>query len=276
MLRLQTSCTGLLCGAVLAAFAPATVSAQASDNAGNPPYADGWQTGDNGGTGFAPWMLSGPGNGNSANGGFFIGNANTNGSPNNAAGQPTINTGGSNSGVSFGLYANSGQTVTATRPFSSSLNVFSTFSLGFDNGFIDAGSSTSFSLATPTTTRFTFTFIGGNSNYSINDSAGLTSTGLPGFSSSGFNTAFLLTGPDTYSFTLTRLSDNATFTRTGTLIGTGAIDRVIVGNVSAGSGDTNNLFVNNLNIVNAPEPGSVALLGIGFAGIAGVYRRRKG
>jgi hypothetical protein len=36
---------------------PAVAMGQGSDNAGNAPYADGWQTGDNGGTGFGPWFV---------------------------------------------------------------------------------------------------------------------------------------------------------------------------------------------------------------------------
>ena len=36
-------------------YMPAAVFAAAADNAGNAPYANGWQDGDNGGFGFAPW-----------------------------------------------------------------------------------------------------------------------------------------------------------------------------------------------------------------------------
>src|SRR3954447_171263 len=35
----------------------------AADNASNAAYADGWQAGDNGGTGFGPWTLSFSGSG---------------------------------------------------------------------------------------------------------------------------------------------------------------------------------------------------------------------
>jgi hypothetical protein len=48
------------------ALAADTVSATivASDNASSAAYTDGWQTGDNGGTGFGPWTLSFSGSGN--------------------------------------------------------------------------------------------------------------------------------------------------------------------------------------------------------------------
>ena len=52
---------GVLLAAIASiVFAPDAASAAivASDNASNSAYSDGWQTGDNGGTGFGPWALT--------------------------------------------------------------------------------------------------------------------------------------------------------------------------------------------------------------------------
>src|SRR5687768_11299797 len=49
----------LLVTAVVARGAhPAGAASFASDHAGDPAYADGWQSGDNGGIGFGPWQLN--------------------------------------------------------------------------------------------------------------------------------------------------------------------------------------------------------------------------
>src|SRR4051794_16439236 len=79
------------------------------DNASNSPYEPGntWANGQNGGSGFAPWVLSTT-SGNGALNGFFMGS-----SSGNAGGSSgNINT----AGVSWGMYANSGQTAAAVRP----------------------------------------------------------------------------------------------------------------------------------------------------------------
>src|SRR5438128_10269891 len=107
----------------------------ASDEADNSPYggAHGWQTLDNGGSGFGAWTFSNPG-GNGATGGFFIGS-----SSGNAGGSSgNIDT----AGVSWGMYANSGVTSAAVRPLTGgSLAVGQEIKLSIDNGFLNAGSS---------------------------------------------------------------------------------------------------------------------------------------
>lgn len=60
--------------AILLLLAGATPVRAAYDDAADPAYADGWQTGDNGGTGFGPWTLRG-----GSNEFFFIGSTRYNG-----------------------------------------------------------------------------------------------------------------------------------------------------------------------------------------------------
>ena len=90
-----------------AAFA-ATVG---TDNGSNAAYSDGWQNGDNGGTGFGAWALSG-----SANAGQFIGD-------------PSVAGISGMSSSSFGMWANGGTgDSVAIRSFDGALTVGQAFS----------------------------------------------------------------------------------------------------------------------------------------------------
>ena len=97
----------------------------AADSATNAAYADGWASGDNGGSGFNAWSISDPGD----NAGVFIGNP-----ANNGMGTSGIGT------TAFGLFssANNSGFVSATRSFNSSLGVGDSFSfywaMNFDGG----------------------------------------------------------------------------------------------------------------------------------------------
>src|SRR5437879_8433719 len=105
----------------------------AFDQASNSPYEPGgtWTNGQNGGFGFGAWVLS-PSS-NTANAGFFMGS-----SSGNAGGSSgNIDT----AGVSWGMFANSGQTASAVRPLTGgSLLVGQKITLSIDNGFLDTGS----------------------------------------------------------------------------------------------------------------------------------------
>lgn len=82
-----------------------------ADDAGDPAYAGGWFYGDNGGTGFGPWVFTGIGPINSQWNGFYIGS-----STNNGGGDvPGIDV----NGQSWGIYANNGNYAAAYRSFAS-------------------------------------------------------------------------------------------------------------------------------------------------------------
>jgi len=104
-------------GLVLAA-APARAQCAVSDNAADPAYNDGWQNGDNGGTGFQPWVLQAWG----SYAGMFIGSsvANAdgldNGDSHGVANDGDIDV----NGRSWGLYAgDNGGYAQAIRAFNS-------------------------------------------------------------------------------------------------------------------------------------------------------------
>lgn len=233
------------------------------DNASNSPYEPGntWTTGQNGGSGFGAWILNGPGDANPSHGGFFMGS-----SSGNAGGvSGNIDT----AGVSWGMFANSGQLVEAFRPLTGgSLLVGQKITLSIDNGFLNAGSSEGFGLQTSGgTNRLEFFFAGGSPSYSLTDGSGTNATGI-GFTGNGLSFAFTLTGTNTYSLDVTP-NGGVTSTFSGTLAGVAGtgIDqlRFFDFNGGNGQGSDGDFFVNLLTVPEASPRiffGAPALLGV--------------
>jgi hypothetical protein len=201
---------------------PAVVS---RDSATNSSYAGGWTNGSSGGSGFGPWNLS-----NTAIAGFFIaGSAATNMNVNSSNG--------------FGLYANSGGVAQAKRNLPVAMKTGDLFSLRFDNNWVSTGSQVGMALANSSgSNRFSFYFVGGQTNYWINDARNGTITGVP-YSSSGWLLNFELTGSNSYRFTA------GTNQITGNLGGDGAITQLVVTNNNAGSDTPYNLYLGDMTYV---------------------------
>jgi hypothetical protein len=234
------------------------------DNASNPPYTDGWQTGDNGGTGFGPWTLVSNGNPNQT--GFFIGSSANNGTA--PSGNIDV------AGKSWGMYSNTNVAAEAIRPLTGGgLAVGQHLSLDMDNGFINNGGSVGVSLRSGTTNRFELFFNGGQNNYTYADATGNHDTGV-GFTANGLNLDLTLTGPDAYLFQIHPGSVNDPIAFSGTLSGTAgsAIDTVRLFNFNAGGGGASDAFFNNLAV---PEPGFAGLLGVGALTVLARRRRRN-
>jgi hypothetical protein len=195
------------------------------DSATNSSYAGGWTNGSSGGSGFGPWNLS-----NTANAGFFIaGSAATNMNVNSSTG--------------FGLYADSGGVAQAKRNLPVAMKTGDLFSLRFDNNWVSTGSQVGMALANSSgSNRFSFYFVGGQTNYWINDARNGTITGVP-YSSSGWLLNFELTGSNSYRFTA------GTNQITGNLGGDGAITQLVVTNNNAGSDTPYNLYLGDMTYV---------------------------
>jgi hypothetical protein len=234
----------------------------ASDNAGDSTYAGGWTGGNNGGSGFGAWTLTGAG----PSWGFFMGS-----SINNAAGTPPgIDTGGR----SWGLYANSGALTAAYRAFGgSALAVGQTFRVSMDNGYIEGGNTVGFTLRTGNVTggpadyntgaRFEFVYVGGDAvnSYKVLDADGQRDIGVP-FTGTGLQLAFKLTSATSYTF---RVTDNAT---SGTMVMTGRIvaatlDSFALYNRNAGPDTTHDAFFNSLAVSGRPDIAAVGSVDCG-------------
>ncbi len=134
-------------------------ASNASDNAGN--YGGNWTGGQ--GTGWGgDWVFQdGP-----TNSGHFIGDSTT-----NAGGSLGINSTGDGA---WGLFANTGDTANATRPFNGDLSIGQTFSIQIDQGYQDTGSTVGLSLQNSSgQTLFEIYYIGGGTNtWKTNDASG--------------------------------------------------------------------------------------------------------
>lgn len=239
----------LLVAAGLLATNHAAAALIASDNASDAAYNDGLDDGDNGGFGFTAWNRFPDSNG--ANSGWFVGSSTGNGD-----GDGNADSDIDSAGEAWGVYANTSNLADAFRGFSQSLQVGWSFSISMDNGFIDNGGSVGFGLRTAGgANRIEFFFGGGSANYSINDSAGVTDSGI-GFSDEGLDLVFKLTGADTYKLSVTTLGNGSTTNFTGTLAGSGAITNVRLFNFNAGTGGAWDAFFNNLAI-NTPAPAAL-------------------
>jgi hypothetical protein len=251
----------------------ASAFGQAADNAGNPPYADGWQDGDNGGTGFAPWTSAFSGDSTMIlhGGPKFIDNGPLAG---NSLGKPAFALTTSDRAFFF-------DTSEVNRSFTTPLAVGQTFSIDVDGSALDP-SAPGFSIGntvqlmnSANQERFGL-FTNNQFNGDNWTSTGSANTGVA--AAAAFHLAFTLVTADTYNMVMTPVGGGAPlFSQTGgTLAGTAgtAVDHIRISDYGTGSSadGSTELFFNNLRVA-VPEPSSVAhtALALPFCGIS---RRR--
>ena len=237
----------------------AAVLVIASDDASQSAYNDGWQIGDNGGTGFAAWSTINNQAGSGSGGGFLA----------NSNGESHINT----SGKAFGVFGHHGGVGQAIRSFSNPISVGHTFSLKMDNGLINdsgnsqGGGTVGFGLRNSSGNNlFEFFFVGGQSEYKVNGSGGSVGTGVS-FTNEGLELAFTLTGTNSFSFVIHKLIDNAgvNTTITGNLMspsGGQAISQLRLFNANAGEPNENNAFYNSFSVTAIPEASAVGFFSV--------------
>jgi hypothetical protein len=237
-------------GTQLAGFAALV----ASDQATNSAYSNGWQAGDNGGSGFGPWAFSFSGdparlvhNPQFIDRGPLLGNT---------LGAPAFALSTSDRSRNF-------DTSEVTRSFTVPLQVGHTFGIDVDGSALDAGAS-AFTIGntiqlfgTDGQERFgLFT----NNQYNSNNwtTAGEVNTGIPAASS--FHVNFKLVSTNSYDLTILPVGGSTPlFTQTGApLVGTGgvSINKLVISNYGTGSSATGikEMFFNNLTVI---SPGGV-------------------
>jgi autotransporter-associated beta strand protein len=195
-----------------------------------------WRKRGTGWGGSGSWALNTP----SGSGAFYVGSSTDNDNFETASnGGNDINT----SGKAWGIY-NSGGVSDAIRNFAN-LAVGQSVSVDMDNGSIDGTVGLGLQNSSGQN-RLEFYFVGGDSNYTVND--GTPHNSGIAFTRQGVNVKFTLTGTDTYSITIKRYIDNATATLTGTLSGTAgtAISRIRLFSANGGGGTDHNLYFNNI------------------------------
>ena len=228
--------------AIAIASHTAMAASVAIDMASNSDYGNGWQTGDNGGSGFGSWTLNSTGNG-----GTYVGTT--------GQGNP-----------SFGLFSGPAGTATASRLFTSgALGVGQTFSinLGHTNN-IAAGNDIGLLLTDGGSTVFTLKFVGGGTQWLLNDGGSDFGSGQSYVANTSIALSFTYEGSNKYSYTFGTGSGN-NFTATNTISG---IDGFTLFNNNQGNNE--NLGANNMSII--PEPSAALLGGVGMLAL---LRRRR-
>jgi len=133
---------------------------------------------------------------------------------------------------------------TAIRGFTA-LSAGQVFSVDMDNGGVDTGKTNGFRLQQTSgpVDLFKFYFRGGDANYTFWDGTGYHDTGI-GWLKTGLRIQLILGSSSTYTLIVTACG-SAAKEFSGTLPA-GNIDRVLLENNNASTGDANRLFFNNL------------------------------
>ncbi|MEZ6190500.1 MAG: PEP-CTERM sorting domain-containing protein [Phycisphaerales bacterium] len=268
----------LLCaGALMIGVCPVRAANLAFDSAADPVYNDGWQSGDNGGYGLAPWGLLALG----TSSGHFMSTSTGNGdglddgTTRGAANDRDIDT----SGRSWGMYASYDANADGAGAFRSltggPLSIGQSILIDMDNGYIVASglNTVGVQFLVSDGNAVFFRFKGGDTNYEVltNNFTTIDTTTL-GFADEGMTIALTRTGFATMSLTATLRNGD---TDTIALIMTGSAGADVIGlslnNDSAGPGSSHDAYFNSITVT--PEPASAALLGI--AGVFTFNRRLR-
>lgn len=149
----------------------------------------------------------------------------------------------------WGLWAYNGGIASAVRPFNDRLNVGDTVSAVFENNWIDGGGVVGVGFQNRFGQNlFEYLFVGGDTNYLVNDSVLARKTGIP-WSEQPQSITFQLTSPNNYHFTV-----NGSNIITGTLAVSSetVVDRIRFFNANAGGGFERNVYVASMSVTGAP------------------------
>lgn len=273
---------------IFAIAASAHAANLAFDNASASAYDDGWQTGDNGGSGWGPWTLTA----NGATAGFFVSSSIINGNglddgdiggfPGDRDIDTTMGPGPDfnlTTPVSLGMFAERFNLAQATRGFTGGpLDVGQTFIVDFDNGFVNPGGEFGIGLLNAGgDTLWELQYAFGDEFYSYTDpgSFGNASTSVaPG--TEGLTLALRLLDPGIYEMSLRRRDGTSDFVELGFLQSNAdqEITQVQIFADSVGFDSINDFssdfFINSMAVIPEPSSALLALVALGLP----IWRRR--
>jgi hypothetical protein len=227
----------------------------AEDDASQDAYSGGFESGKNGGSGFAEWKTATEGNDENRHSGFFIATAEHNSDLNGIA----------HSGKAFGLYANGSgfEQAVAYRALTNPLAVGDSFSFLMETGTFEkkfgtddpGGGSVGLTLRTSNATDspndynkdaiFEFGHYQGKDNYQVYDGTEQTDTGVA-FSDQGVTVTVTITGDDSYDLEIQTMSDKKLTKLPGRkLKASGAISSLAIFDRN---GEKNDAFFNSFQV----------------------------
>lgn len=235
---------------------PAGAAQLAFDNASQPAYSDGWQTGDNGGSGFGPWQIT-------LNGGIVgVGTSTANG-------DAKLPTGDIDSAGGLAWSMSSARVVgrpVAVRPLVGALAVGQKLSFEVDG--LDAGANSDgfvVLVGNAADVRWGLTI------HSLATHAGTDTSGytlVAERTPEGMHVDFTLTGPDTYAASVRVLDGSDPVLLSGTLDGAAgpAIDQLSFA-VGPSFAPVDAFYANNIAVTPEPGTGLLALVGVGMLAV---------
>ena len=284
----------LIHGAVIACAAGATAmmpnvgAAQvAYDSATGSTYGSGWSAGQNGGTGFGAWSFNGttdpsgtsnPGDQQEMSSGSAIGTAWTlfNLTPSAGQGSGISDVGRSISEIGGLQIGQTFETVIQNPSVSGGYYTYTGWDIMFGNATDNAPAGNN----TAAIRAQVFNYYNASQNWAINDStysahSHKTSLTAATTGADGMRIDLTLTSSSTYQLTMTPLNGAGSYTLDSTY--SGPIDYInyrLYNTASSGPNDlADNMEISYMEIEPAPEPTSMALLGMGLGGL--LFMRRK-
>jgi hypothetical protein len=241
----------------------ARAAAPAFDDSTSAAYDDGWNSGDNGGSGFGPWSFTG------ANAAFGMSSSTANGDGDtNLDGDIDIG------GDAFGITSSTSGTRQARRPFSSPFAIGETLTLVFDAPLVANNQNSyqgSIELLTATNSeRLRFGLFPGAGGWGIVDGGGYEPFVGILQTDEGIGVSITRTGETTYELVATGLQEDP-LVQTGTFAGSGDIASFRITHMGVSSG-TLRTFANSFQVV--PEAGDTAAT-IAIAALATLARTRR-
>ena len=257
--------------AIMAGICSAQIAA---DYATDPAYAGGWSAGQNGGYGFGAWSFNG-----------------TDPTP---AGQYQGISSSSALGTSWTLLSHSTSSglANAGRAINGGLQPGQTFETviqnptttagpytyrGFDILFTSGPDNNGPGVNTSSLRAQVFDYFNYSQSWGVADTNGSTTTTLTGptTGAAGMKLDLTLTSATTYWLTMTPLNGATAYSQGGTYAGPiDWVDFRLYNAASGGLNDTaNNFEISSLTI--APEPSTLAFIGLGSAALMFLRRRRK-
>lgn len=163
-------------------------------------------------------------------------------------------------GISWGIQQNTGSGIVGDAVRSlpgGALSAGQSLQVSLQNGNVDTGGTVGISLQDAGGNNAAeFYFVGGQSNYTLNDATGSNQIAGFGFTNTGVRLSLTMHTATTFTLTATKVVGGATVTLSGSTISGRSIQRIRFFNFQGGNGLSNNCYFNSLSVQGADDNAS--------------------